>query len=86
MNPNRPLSPEVFLAKDGEQRVELPLRIRPPRPGTSARAAVDPLGREALTCYESLAVYSSDDKIWSLVSARPKTGRASNSGQGLFSV
>ncbi|CAE7705121.1 unnamed protein product [Symbiodinium sp. CCMP2592] len=63
------------LPAEGEQRVELPLRIMPKGPGSAARAAVDPLGREALTCYESLAVYSSDDKIWSLVSARPKTGR-----------
>ena len=63
--------------------MELPLRILPPGPGT-ARAAVDPLGREALTCYESLAVYSCDNKIWSLVRAKPKTGRASKSGQAFL--
>ncbi|CAE7532490.1 unnamed protein product [Symbiodinium sp. CCMP2456] len=62
------------LPADGEQRVELPLRILPPGPGTAC-AAVDPIGREALTCYESLKVYSSDDKIWSRLLAKPKTGR-----------
>ena len=60
----------------GEQRVELALRVVPSGPGTS-RAMVDPLGREAVTSYESLATYTLESEVFSLVCARPKTGRAS---------
>ena len=60
----------------GEQRVELPLRVAPSGPGTS-RAQVDPLGREAVTFYESRATYALEGEVFSLVCARPKTGRAS---------
>ena len=59
----------------GEQQVELPLRVVPSGPGTS-RAEVDELGRAALTTYESLALYSSKGEAWSLIRAKPKTGRA----------
>ena len=57
------------------QRVELPLRVVPSGPGTS-RALVDPLGREAVTTYESLATYPLESEVFSLIRARPKTGRA----------